>query len=68
MLKIKDIKIGQMFYAMDDNGEPYGFKASGNAELVNGVLRIEAEDRGNYSYLFYEEDEEILYATDSLED
>lgn len=66
MLKIKDIKIDQVFYGMSDNGEPYKFKASYNPEMVNGVLRIEAEDSGNYAYLFYEEDEDILFLTDDL--
>lgn len=68
MLKIKDIKNSQLFYAMDDNGQPYGFKAWSAAMLVNGVWMVEGEDTGNYLFTFTEEDEPILFLTDSLED
>lgn len=68
MLKIKDIKHGQIFYETSDNGEPYGFKAWGDPVLVNGVWTVEGECKANYSYTFSEEDEAILFLTDSLED
>lgn len=68
MLRIKDIKHGQIFYSMSDSGEPYGFKAWGDPILVNGVWTVEGECRANYSYTFTEEDEAILFLTDSLED
>lgn len=68
MLKIKEIKHGQIFYGIADNGEPYGFKAWGDAAMVNGVWTVEGEDTGNYLFTFTEEDEPILFLTDSLED
>lgn len=68
MLKIKEIKNGQVFYAIDNNGEDYSFKAWGAPSLVNGVWTVEAEDSGNYSYTFTENDETILFLTDGLED
>lgn len=68
MLKIKDIKNSQVFYAMDDNGEPYGFKAWSAPLLVNDVWMVDAEDAGNYLFTFTQEDESILFLTDSLED
>lgn len=68
MLKIKDIKNSQVFYAMDNNGEPYSFKAWANPLLVNDTWTVEATDCGDYSYTFAEEDEAILFLTDSLED
>lgn len=68
MLKIKDIKHGQVFYAMDNDGQDYSFKAWGEPSFVNGVWTIGAEDRGNYSYTFTENDETILFLTDGLED
>lgn len=68
MLKIKDIKNSQLFYAMDDNGQPYGFKAWAAPMLVNKVWTVDAEDAGNYLFTFTEEDESILFLTDSLED
>lgn len=68
MLKIKDIKNSQVFYAMDDNGEPYGFKAWSAPFLVNDVWMVDAEDAGNYLFTFTQEDESILFLTDSLED
>lgn len=68
MLKIKEIKHGQIFYGIDDNGEPYGFKAWGDATRIDGVWTVEGEGRANYSYTFTEEDEPILFLTDSLED
>lgn len=68
MLKIKDIKNSQVFYAIDNNGEPYSFKAWGSPVLVNGDWIVEATDSGDYSYTFSEEDEKILFLTDSLED
>lgn len=68
MLKIKDIKHGQIFYGISDSGEPYGFKAWGDAELINGVWTVEGECKANYTYTFTEEDEAILFLTDSLED
>nr|DAH57188.1 MAG TPA: HD domain-containing protein [Caudoviricetes sp.] len=43
MLKIKDIKHGQIFYGISDNGEPYGFKAWGDAKLVNGGWIVEGD-------------------------
>ena len=66
MLKIKELKHGQVFYAMDNDGQDYSFKAWGEPSFVNGVWTIEAEDRGNYSYTFTENDETILFLTDSL--
>lgn len=66
MLKIKDIKNSQVFYAMDDNGESYGFKAWSAPLLVNDVWRVDAEDAGNYLFTFTQEDESILFLTDSL--
>lgn len=68
MLKIKEIKNSQLFYAMDDNGQPYGFKAWSAPMLVNSVWTVDAEDTGNYLFTFTEEDEPILFLTDSLED
>ena len=68
MLKIKDIKNSQLFYAMDENGDPYGFKAWSAPTLVNNVWTVDAEDMGNYCFIFTEEDEPILFLTDSLED
>lgn len=68
MLKIKDIKHGQIFYGISDNGEPYGFKAWGDAKLVNGGWIVEGECKANCSYTFTEEDESILFLTDGLED
>lgn len=68
MLKIKEIRHGQIFYGIDDNGEPYGFKAWGDATRIDGVWTVEGECRANYSYTFTEEDEAILFLTDSLED
>lgn len=68
MLKIKEIKHGQIFYCIDDNGEPYGFKAWGDATMIDGAWIVEGECRANYSYTFTEEDEAILFLTDSLED
>lgn len=67
MLKIKELIHGQVFYAMDSDGQDYSFKAWGEPSFVNGVWTIEAEDRGNYSYTFTENDETILFLTDSLE-
>lgn len=67
MLKIKDIKHGQIFYSMNGNGEACGgFKAWGNPVLVNGIWTIEGECRANYCYTFSEEDELILYPTEEL--
>lgn len=68
MLKIKDIKNSQLFYAMDDNGQTYSFKAWSGPVLVNGVWTVEGEDTGNYLFTSTEEDEPILFLTDSLED
>lgn len=68
MLKIEDIKNNQVFYAMDNNGEPYSFKAWSDATLVNGSWIVEATDRGDYSYTFDEGDEAILFVNDSLDD
>ena len=68
MLKIKDIKNSQVFYAMDNNGEPYSFKAWSDPTFVNDGWVVEATDCGDYSYTFDEEDEAILFLTDSLED
>ena len=68
MLKIKELKHGQVFYAMDNDGQDYSFKAWGEPSFVSGVWTIEAEDRGNCSYTFTENDENILFLTDSLED
>lgn len=68
MLKIKDIKNSQLFYAMADDGQPYGFKAWSAPILVNNVWTVDAEDTGNYLFTFTEEDEAILFLTDSLED
>jgi len=68
MLKIKELKHGQVFYAMDNNGEDYSFKAWGEPTVVNGVWTVEAEDSANYSFTFTENDEIILFLTDSLED
>lgn len=68
MLKIKDIKHGQVFYGMSDNGEAHSFQAWKQPFLLNNLWSIEAEDSGNYSYTFNEEDEGILFTTDSLED
>ena len=67
MLKIKDLKHGQVFYAIDNDGQDYSFKAWGEPTLVNGIWSVEAEDRGNFSYNFTENDEAILFLTDSLE-
>ena len=61
MLKIKDIKHGQIFYGIDDNGEPYGFKAWGNTS----VIRIE-EEFGQF--VIYSAYENLLKAIDSLEE
>lgn len=68
MLKIKDIKNSQTFYAADDNGEAYSFKAWAAPMIVNNVWTVDAEDSGNYLFTFTEEDESILFLTDSLED
>ena len=68
MLKIKDIKNNQVFYAMDDLGDAYSFKAWSDSMLVNGYWTVDAEDAGNYLFTFTEEDEAILFLTDSLED
>jgi len=68
MLKIKDIENSQTFYVMDDGGEPYLFKAWGDATLVNNVWTVDAEDADEYLFTFTEEDEVILFLTDSLED
>lgn len=67
MLKIKNIKNNQIFYAMDDNGEPYSFKAWADPMLISGVWTVDATDSGDYCYIFTEEDESILFTTDSLE-
>lgn len=67
MLKIKDLKHGQVFYAIDNDGQDYSFKAWGEPTLVNGIWSVEAEDSGNFSYNFTENDEAILFLTDSLE-
>lgn len=68
MLKIKDIKNSQTFYAMDNNGEPYSFKAWSNPTIVDETWIVEATDCGDYCFTFTEEDEAILFLTDSLED
>lgn len=68
MLKIKDIKNNQVFYAMDNNGEPYSFKAWASPVLVANTWTVEATDCGDYCYTFTEEDEGILFLTGSLED
>ena len=67
MLKIREIKNSQVFYAMDNNGEPYSFKAWGEPVSVNGIWTVDATDSGDYSYTFTEEDEVILFLTDGLE-
>lgn len=41
MLKIKEIKNGQVFYAMDNNGEDYSFKAWGEPALINGLWTVQ---------------------------
>ena len=68
MLKIEDIKNNQVFYAMDNNGEPYSFKAWSDAAPVNDGWVVEATDSRDYCYIFDEGDEAILFLTDSLED
>lgn len=68
MLKIKDIKNSQIFYAADDNGKPYSFKAWAAPMLVKNVWTVDAEDCGNYLFTFTEEDEGILFLADILED
>ena len=65
MLKIKDIEKNQIIYAMDDYGESYSFKAS-KPVCIDGKWQVEAEDSGNYSYTFFEEDESILFIDDTL--
>jgi hypothetical protein len=67
MLKIKDIKHGQIFYGINGLGEPYGFQAWGDAALINGVWTVEGECRANYCYTFTEDDEPTLFLTDDLE-
>lgn len=68
MVKIKDIKHGQIFYGMSDSGEPYQFKAWKEPFLFNNIWQIKAEDAGNYSYTFNEDDERILFLSDSLDE
>lgn len=63
MLKIKDIKHGQIFYSTWDRK---GFKAWKDPFYLDGKWSIEAEDNGNYTYTFTEEDEDVLYLTSSL--
>lgn len=67
MLKIKDLKTRQRFYAMDSSGEPYGFTLYMEPMLINGVWTADCTDDGDYCYIFTEEDEAILFSTDSLE-
>jgi len=67
MLKIKDLKIRQRFYAMDSQGEPYGFTTYGSPAEINGVWTVDCTDDGDYCFTFTEEDEAILFLTDSLE-
>ncbi len=68
MLKIKDLQRNQCFYAMDTNGEPYSFKVWMRPTEVNGIWTVDCTDSGDYCFTFTEEDEPILFLTDSLED
>lgn len=66
MLKIKDLKNRQRFYAMDADGEPYSFRVWMEPTKVNDIWTVDCTDEGDYCFTFTEEDEKILFLTDSL--
>lgn len=68
MLKIKELQRNQIFYARDTDGKPYSFKVWMEPTKVNGIWIVDCIDEGDYCWTFTEEQERILFLTDSLED
>lgn len=68
MIRIKDLQRNQRFYAKNCKGEPVEFKVWMYPTEVNGKWAVDCTDDGDYCFTFTEEDESILFLTDSLED
>ncbi|MND31791.1 hypothetical protein D3C80_223510 [compost metagenome] len=64
MLKVTDIKNGQVFWGVDPKtGKVWDFKAWQNPFERDGKWWIECTDAGDYIYEFNEDDAYMLYAT-----